>query len=61
MADKSQAFLSVLIKDYFLHRKTLSETKAKLNKYYSDSAPSNEMVQKWLTKLRCGRASTETT
>ena len=29
----------VLIKHYFLRGKPLSETKAKLDKYYSDSAP----------------------
>ena len=34
----------VLIEHYFLRRKTLSETKAKLDKYYSDSAPSYGMV-----------------
>ena len=34
----------VLIKYYFLRDKTLSETKAKLDKYYSDSAPSYGMV-----------------
>ena len=48
-----------LIKHYFLFGKTLSETKAKLNKYYSDSAPSYGMVQKWFTEFRCGRTSTE--
>ena len=50
----------VLIKHYFLRGKTLSETKAQLDKYYSDSAPSYGMVQKWFTKFRCGRTSTET-
>ena len=50
----------MLIEHYFLRRKTLSETKAKLDKYYSDSAPSYGMVQKWFTKFRCGRKSTET-
>ena len=30
----------MLIKHYFLCGKTLSETKSKLDKYYSDSAPS---------------------
>ena len=33
----------VLIKHYFLHGKILSETKAKLDEYYSDSAPSRRM------------------
>ena len=38
----------------------LSETKAELNEYYSDFAPSYGMVQKWFTEFRCGRTSTET-
>ena len=46
----------VLIKHYFLRGRTSSETKAKLDKYYSDSASSYEMVQKWFTEFRCGRA-----
>ena len=50
----------MLTKHYFLCDKTLSETRAKLDKYYSDSALSYKMVQKWLTKFRCGRTSTET-
>ena len=50
----------VLIEHYFLRGKTLSDTKPKLDKYYSDSAPSYGMVQKWFTKFRCGRRSTET-
>ena len=51
---------SVLIKHHFLRGKTLSETKAKLDKYYSDSAPLYGMVQKWFTGFRCDRMSTET-
>ena len=50
----------VLIKHYFLRGKTFSETKAKLDKYYSDSASSHGTIQKWFTKFRCGRTSTET-
>ena len=50
----------VLIKHYFLRGKILSETNAKLDKYYSYIAPSYGMVQKWFTKFRCGRTSTET-
>ena len=50
----------LLIKHYFLGGKTLSETKAKLDKYYSDSAPSYRIVQKWFTEFRCSRTSTET-
>ena len=49
----------VLIKHYFLRGKTLSETKAKLDKYYSDSAPLYGMVQKWFTEFRCGCTSTK--
>ncbi|CAK1588256.1 unnamed protein product [Parnassius mnemosyne] len=48
----------VLIKHYFL-RKTITETKAKLDKYYGDSAPSISMVKKWFTEFCCGRTSTE--
>ena len=47
----------MLIKHYFLRGKTLSETKAKLDKYYSDSAPSYGIVQKWFTEFHCGRVT----
>ena len=51
----------VLIDHYFLLEKTLSEIKTKLNKYYSDSAPSHGIVQKWFTEfIMCGYTSTET-
>ena len=50
----------MLIEYYFLSGITLSEAKAKLDKYYSDSAPSYGMVQKWFTKFWGGRTSTET-
>ena len=50
----------VLIKHNFLRRKTLSETKAKLDKYYSDSSSSYEMVQKWFTEFCCGCTDTGT-
>ena len=49
----------VLIKHYFLRGKTLSKSKAKLDKYYLHSALSHGMVQKWFTEFRCGRKSTE--
>ena len=49
------------VRHYFLRGKPLSETKARLNKFYSGSAPSYGMVQKWFTEFRCGRTSTETT
>ena len=50
----------VLLKHYFLHGKTLLETKAKLDEYYSNSALSYGMVQKWFTEFHCGRTSTKT-
>ncbi|QQP58373.1 Putative mariner transposase [Caligus rogercresseyi] len=50
--------LRMLIKHYFLREKTIAETKAKLDKYYGDSAPSISMVKKWFTEFRCGRTST---
>ena len=50
----------VLIKHYFLRRKTSSETKVKLDKYYSHSTPSYGMVQEWFNEVRCGRTGTET-
>ena len=50
----------VLIEHYFLRRKTSLETKAKLDKYYSDSFPLYGIVQKWFTEFRCARTSTET-
>ena len=40
----------------FFAEKSIPETKAKLDKYYGDSAPS--MVKKWFTEFRCGRTST---
>ena len=49
----------VLIKHYFLRKKTIAQTKAKLDKYYGDSAPSLSMIKKWFTEFRCGRTSTE--
>ena len=50
----------VLIKHYFLREKTLLETTARLDKYYSDSAPSYGKVQMWFTQFHCGRMSMET-
>ena len=55
-----KSYFCVLIKQYFLRGKTLSETKAMLDKYYSDSAPLYGMVQKWFTKFRCSGTSAET-
>lgn len=48
----------VLIKHYFLRKKTISETKSKLEKYYQNSSPSVGMIHKWFTEFRCGRTST---
>ena len=42
----------------FLREKTITETKAKLYKYYGDSAPSISMLTKWFIEFRCGRTST---
>ena len=50
----------VLNKHCFLRRKTSLEIKAELDRYYSDSATSYEMVQKWFTEFRCRRTSTKT-
>ncbi|XP_033232192.1 uncharacterized protein LOC117183121 [Belonocnema kinseyi] len=48
----------VLIKHYLLRKKTITETKERLDKYYENSAPSILMVKKWFTEFRCGRTST---
>jgi len=48
----------VLIKHYYLRKKTITQTKKKLDKYYGDSASSIAMVKKWFTEFRCGRTST---
>ena len=36
-------------------KKNITETKAKFDKYYGDSAPSILMVKNWFTEFRCGR------
>ena len=48
----------VLIKHYFLRKKTVNQTKEKIGKYHGDSEPSISMVKKWFTDFRCGRTST---
>ena len=48
----------MLIKHYFLQRKSMKKTKEKLAKYYKGSAPSHGMVHRWFTEFRCGRIST---
>ena len=50
----------MLIKHYFLREKSLSETKIKLDKYYSGSDPSYKMVQNWFTEFRYGLTRIET-
>ena len=50
----------MLIKHYFLRGEILSETKARLDEYYSDSAPSYGMARKWFTEFSCGCTNTET-
>lgn len=50
----------VLIKHYYLRKKTIAETEAALLKHYPESAPSHKMVQYWFTEFRCGRTSTKT-
>ena len=42
----------------FCGKKNITETQAKLDKYYGDSALSISMVQKWFTEFRCGPTST---
>ena len=42
----------------FFGKKTITETKTKLDKYYGNSASSISMVKKWLTEFRCRRTST---
>lgn len=49
----------VLIKHYFLRKKTITQTEVALKKYYPDSCPSHGMIQKWFTEFKCGRTSTE--
>jgi len=41
----------VLIKHYYLRKKTVTQIKEKLDKYYGDSAPSIAMVKKWFTDV----------
>ena len=50
----------MLIEHCFWRGKTLSKTKSKLDKCYSDSAPSYGMDQKWFTEFCGGHTCTET-
>ena len=48
----------VLIKHYYLREKSITKNKAKLDKYYPDSASLMKMIQKWFSDFRCDRTST---
>ena len=50
----------MLIKHYFLCGKTLSEIRAKFDKYYLDSASLYGIVQEWFSEFRRVRTSIET-
>ena len=47
----------MLIKHYFLCRKTVTETDEKCKNYYGDPAPAHGMAHKWFPKFRCGRTN----
>ena len=49
----------ILIKHYFLRKKTTKEAKLKLDKYYGDSAPSYSTVKNWFADFKRGRISTD--
>lgn len=49
----------VVIKYYFLRKKTPGEIKATLDKYFPGSAPSIRMIYKWYADFRCGQKSTD--
>ncbi|GFU02052.1 mariner transposase [Trichonephila clavipes] len=49
----------VLIKHCFLAKKNTVETKALLDKHYSDFAPGKSAIEKWFTKFKRGEMSTE--
>ena len=46
----------VLIKRCFLMKKITVETKQWLDKNYPNSAPSRQMVEKWIAELKRGRS-----
>ena len=48
----------VLIKHCFLMKKNTVETKQWLDKHYPNSAPSRQMVEKWIAEFKRGRTST---
>ena len=39
-------------------KKNTVETKQWLDKHYPNSAPSRQMVEKWIAEFKCGRTST---
>ncbi|GFW81433.1 putative DD34D transposase [Trichonephila clavipes] len=49
----------VLIKHCFFGEKNTFETKAWLDKHYSDFAPGKSTVEKWFAKFKRGEMSTE--
>lgn len=58
MTTMEKTEFSVLIKHYFLRGKTITQTKASLDKYYGDSSPSVGTIHRWFTEFRCDRTST---
>jgi len=48
----------IVIKHYYLKKKTAKETKERLDKDYGESAPSAHMVQYWFAELKRGHTST---
>ena len=48
----------MLIKHCFLMGKNTAQAKQWLDKYYSDSAPSETMVKRWYADFKCGRRDT---
>lgn len=48
----------VVIKHYYLKKKTAKETKEKLDKHYGKSAPSDYMVKYWFAEFKRGRTNT---
>src|SRR5438034_4852657 len=49
----------VLIKHCFLMGKNTVQTEQWLDKYYSNSAPSRQMVEKWFADFKRGRTNTD--
>lgn len=49
----------VLMKHYFLMKKSAADTKKWLDECYPDSAPGEATIRKWFAKFRTGHMSTE--